>query len=477
MYASFERLFGEKQEYNFVPLTKEIIATQKRRVWKSNTTFSVLVPAYETPAQFMRALIDSVLNQTYSRFELIIADASSTNTVRKTVEEYSDARIRYIKLSGNGGISKNTNEGLKYVNGDYVVLLDHDDVLTADALYENASMIESGRDIGIEYAFIYSDEDKCDGNGENFREPNIKPSFNLDLLLSNNYICHLLVMKASLMKELKFRVSYDGAQDHDIILRAYAATCEKASENRIEYGHISKVLYHWRCHNDSTAANPKSKMYAYEAGRRAVADYLKKAGITANVEHTKHNGFFRVEYTDNYVYPPKSKHKRIKDSVTVTDRGAIAYNTLLNRYDIGAIGGPIFSKNKITGGAIDITKTCPYDGLDRHFSGYLHRATLQQGVMALDVRNMMMVESLASILVRYAREEEYRHIFNQDLIDELDRKVQKNNVGVPFIDVTEYISTFDYDNYEYVKASVALGREIAFEGYLNYYDPMLYDEE
>ncbi len=476
-YASVERITS-KQEYRFVPVSEEVLETQRKKIWSNPVMFSVVVPAYETKESYLRACIDSVLKQTYKNFELIIADASRLGNVRKICESYSDHRLKYMHLQENKGISVNSNAAIRTANGDYVGLLDHDDMLTPDCLYEYAALIEKNKkDKGSEFAFIYCDEDKCDSDARNYFEPNYKPGFNLDLLLTNNYICHFLVMKNSLIKELYLRSDYDGAQDHDLVLRAYAKTVETSDEEPLSYGHISRILYHWRCHNESTAANPQSKTYAYEAGRRAVADYLKNAGIAADVEHTKHNGFFRIEYRDELVYPKTGDIVKRRDELKSTVRGRIAYHTFLNRYDVGAIGGPIIEDGKIAGGLMDSTKTCIYDGLNVHFSGYMHRASLQQDALYLDIRNMMIVDDLARILVSVSREERNIHLFNRELINELEEQIASNTINSPYVDVSAYLAPVKYEDYDYLNAGVDLSREVNFEGYLNLYDPQFTDDK
>lgn len=471
VYASLERLIEDRESYTYQPITQEMIQKQKETVFERRYKFSILVPTYETNRRFLREMIDSVLAQTYGEFELIIADASRSNSVADEVASYDDRRILYYHLTANKGISVNTNEALLHATGDYIGLLDHDDLLTPDALYECNYKLNQGYRNGLDYVFIYSNEDKCDSQAQKFFEPNYKPSFNLDLLLTNNYICHFLVMRADVMKSIAFRPAYDGAQDHDIVLRAYSSTHSISSKEIQAYGHIPKVLYHWRCHDASTASNPQSKQYAYDAGKRAVEDFLKNEGITASVEHTKHNGFYRVKYSDLFVYPEGSIQKSIRDKYTEDTRGEIAYITLLNRYDIGAIGGPIIRKNKITGGIIDETKTCLYDGLDIHYSGYMHRAVLQQSCIAVDVRNMLICEALVPCLVKIASDEEYMHLFNHDLICDLKDKCDSGSLNVPYVDVTKTLCDLRYDDIDYLNASVALGREIMLEGYLNYYEP------
>lgn len=420
-YALRERLYARTSPlymagYDYVPVSEEELQKQRETVYENGKKFSILVPMYETKPEFARAMIDSVLAQTYSDWELILADASKTDLVKDVVSGVdgslsskgniyaSDSRIRYVRIAENKGISENTNEALKYATGDYIGLLDHDDLLTPDALYEMVLAIRAAEKNGKTVAFAYSDEDKCDTEAKRYYEPHIKSGFNLDLLFSNNYICHFLVMKADLMKKTGFRKEYDGAQDFDLVLRAFLH-----KEPADEILHVNKVLYHWRCHESSTAANPQSKLYAYEAGKRAVEsalesylgamhngnitkedDTLYVNDVLVRVVHTKHNGFYRVEY----------------GSGTVED----IFNV---RKDIGVIAGPLFDNNKIASGIIDKNGICPYAGLPAKFSGYIHRMALQQNPECVDKANAVVrPELVAEIEKRNNKEEK----INLDLI-------------------------------------------------------------
>ena len=184
----------------------------------------------------------------------------------------------------NLGIADNTNAAIAMADGGYIALFDHDDLLTEDALYEVAQKIkETGADL------VYTDEDKVTADLSERYQPNFKPDFNLDLLRANNYICHLLVVKSTLVHEVGGqKKEFDGAQDHEFLFRCV----EKAEK----IAHIPKVLYHWRVHKASTADNPLSKKYAYDAGKRAVLDHIHRCGEEAEVTDTKFPGFYRVEY-------------------------------------------------------------------------------------------------------------------------------------------------------------------------------------
>lgn len=262
-----EEAGGNGTGSRYQPPTETELDAQRRRSWPEPVLFSIAVPAYETDPVYLKELLDSLQEQTYPCWELILADAGTGDSVRKAAEARADERIRYIRLASNDGIAGNTNAAIELAQGAYIGLLDHDDILTRDALYEMACALEKQEQNGIHPVFLYSDEDKCDGEAQNTYEPHRKMDFNLDLLLSNNYICHFLVMDAAVMKRLRLRTGFDGAQDYDLVLRAAGQVLEGTPEEA--YVHIPKILYHWRCHRNSTASNPASKNYAYEAGEES----------------------------------------------------------------------------------------------------------------------------------------------------------------------------------------------------------------
>lgn len=192
--------------------------------------------------------------------------------VSRVMAEYTrkDSRFHVSELGDNLGISGNTNAALRMAKGDFIILADHDDTIPEHALYEVAKTINGHPDCDV----IYSDEDKLDMDGGALFDPHFKPDFNPDLLTSVNYICHLFVVKRALLDRVGgFRHEFDGAQDYDFIFRC--------TENAKEICHIPKVLYHWRCHQESTASNPESKLYAFEAGARAIMAHYERCGIPA----------------------------------------------------------------------------------------------------------------------------------------------------------------------------------------------------
>lgn len=379
--------------YQWKPVSEEEKALQRQRAAKgfSDICFSIVVPTYHTPEKYLRDMIASVIQQTYPGWQLILADASEDrdtgreqekksddiNTeskgIKAVAESYNDSRIRYHHLPFNGGIADNTNQGIVLASGDYVGLLDHDDMLAENALYEMAARIEQERQKGIEPQILYSDEDKCNGEGTEFYDPNYKEKFNQDLLLSNNYICHFMVMKRELIQKLRFRREYDGAQDFDLVLRGVYEVLAGGQENQI--AHIPSVLYHWRCHTGSTAENPRSKLYAYEAGKKAVQDFADRKGWKARAMDTEHLGFYRLEYQ--------------RDIFQV-------------RPELAALGGPVVQAGKIVGGRMSPEGRVFYEGLPVSYSGYLHRAALQQEAEALDLRNIEVREELRGLFEEVA---------------------------------------------------------------------------
>lgn len=267
--------------------TEQELKKQSEKRFKENVLISVAVPVYHTGELFLRQMIESVMDQSYKNWELCIVNAGPDDEkVREILNEYAekDRRIRVRELAENEGIGKNTNRAFEMAEGEYVALLDHDDLLAPDALFEVACAIErSHPDI------IYSDEDKVSGENLEHTQPHFKPDFNIDLLRANNYICHLLVIRKTLIDKVGgFREGFDGAQDHDFIFRC--------SDNADIIVHIPRILYHWRTHQASTADNPASKLYAYEAGIRAVRENIERNGEEAEVTHTKDYGFYKVVY-------------------------------------------------------------------------------------------------------------------------------------------------------------------------------------
>lgn len=262
---------------------------QRKEKFEKTPLVSILVPVYNTPEKFLRDMIGSAQEQTYANWELCIANANPSNQevaalLREKCAE--DVRIKVTDVPENEGIAQNTNAALKIAEGEYIGFLDHDDLLAPDALYEVVKAV-NGRD-GVD--MLYTDEDKISSDSEEYFTPHFKPDFNVDLLRSNNYFCHFVVAAKDLILQVgAFRAEFNGAQDYDLVLR-----CAEKAKNIV---HIPRILYHWRVHKASTADNPLSKMYAYDAGKRAIEEHLERCGEKGEVSHTKDLGFYRVKYS------------------------------------------------------------------------------------------------------------------------------------------------------------------------------------
>jgi len=268
--------------------TKAELDLQRRTKFEYNPKISVVVPTYNTKPEFLRNMIESVTNQTYTNWELCIADGASTNKeTLDMLKEYSklDERIKVKFLKENYMISGNTNEALKLVTGEYVALLDHDDLITENALFEYVKVLNEDREV----EFMYSDEDKTDENQLEFFGPHFKQDWAPDTLRSYNYITHFSVFSKKLLDEVGyFNSKYDGSQDYDMILRL----TEKAKK----IVHIPQILYHWRVHSQSTAAGIDAKPYALTAAENALRAHLERIGEKGTVRAGKFSGSYKVDF-------------------------------------------------------------------------------------------------------------------------------------------------------------------------------------
>lgn len=273
---------------------------------------SIITATFNTPTGILQDAIDSVLSQTYSNWELCIADGNSNAAVRNMLKQFSekDSRIKVVFLEKNKGIAGNLNEGLKISNGDFTGFLDHDDELHPSALYEVVKLLNSNRNID----FIYTDEDKISVSGKRFA-PHFKPDWSPDAFRSLNYICHFAVIRQSVIDEIcGFRGEYEGSQDYDLFLRV--------SEKTEKIAHIPKVLYHWRAHQNSAASDARVKMYAYESARKALHDHIQRVGLKGEVSFGHFLGSYRIKYKieDNppvaVIIPNKDKPEMLKKCVT-----------------------------------------------------------------------------------------------------------------------------------------------------------------
>ena len=272
-----------------LPLKNEL-QKQKSYNFKFSPLISIITPTFNTPKQFLIEMLESVISQTYANWELCIADGASSNPETIGIlQKYlnKDKRIKVKFLDQNYHISGNSNKALSIAAGEYICLLDHDDLLTPNCLFEVIKVINEHNSPD----FIYSDEDKVDENSKVFFCPHFKPDFSPDTLRSYNYICHLAVIKKKLVDKVGgFRSECSGSQDYDLFLRVI-----DLSDN---VRHIPKVLYHWRTHGQSTASADgfDDKQYVFNAAKIALSQHIKRIGLKGEVK----DGLFSTSYKINY---------------------------------------------------------------------------------------------------------------------------------------------------------------------------------
>ena len=269
-----------------IPLKRELKA-QREATFPYMPKISIIVPLYNTPEKFLREMVDSVRAQSYANWQLVLADASDRDCpyISRTIDGYKDSRIVYKKLDENKGISANTNAGFALADGDYLALLDHDDVILPNALYVNVKAInEHGADV------LYSDEITLDGDLKHLIQFHFKINYAPDFLRGVNYITHFLVFSRALFEKVGpyEDPAYDGAQDFDLTLRL-------TEQAQCVY-HIPKVLYYWRGHAGSTASDMSAKMYAFEAGQKAIQAHLDRIGLKGTVSIQQYPGSYRTVY-------------------------------------------------------------------------------------------------------------------------------------------------------------------------------------
>ncbi len=286
----------------FDTLTKGDIELIKRDKLLDSPLISVLMPVYNTDPKFLKEAIDSVKNQLYKAWELIIVNDGSTNEETiKYLNNESDPKVKIINRAKNGGISLATQDALDSSKGEWVVLLDHDDLIPPHALYRIA------KEIKPEVHFVYTDEDKITEKGERFF-PFFKPDFDPELLVSMNYICHLSAFRRVKLIEVGgFREGFEGAQDWDLILRY----TKGLNHNQIK--HIPEILYHWRAISTSTASSAEAKPYVFQSQQRAVSEYLPgvEVGYDLTYQHVVVD-YPKSEPLVSVIIPTKDKKELLR---------------------------------------------------------------------------------------------------------------------------------------------------------------------
>ena len=297
------------------------LESQKEEVekieFKYKPLYSIIIPTYNVSQKLLSECLDSILNQSYTNFEICIADDHSTKEETiNTLKEYEkkDKRIRVTYRENNGMISVASNTAIQMAKGEYVVLVDNDDTIDKNSLYYITKVLNKDKTID----FIYSDEDKIDFNGK-YMEPHFKPDYSPDTLMGVNYICHLSCIRKSLIEEVGgFRKEYDGSQDYDLFLRIVEKT------NKIY--HIEKVLYHWRQTPTSTAGYLGNKNYAYIAGKKALEAALKRRGLKGEVLDNPRVSTYLIKYHHNN--PLVSIIIPLKDQAKISKR---CFDSLYNK--------------------------------------------------------------------------------------------------------------------------------------------------
>ena len=317
-----------------------------------NPKISVVVPVYNVLDKHLVPCIESVLGQIYQNVELCIADDNSTwDNVRATLKKYEDdPRVKIIYRSGNGHISRSTNSALELATGEFIALLDCDDTLSPNALYEVVKELNKNRELD----FIYSDEDKIDDDGNNRHMPHFKPDWSPDTMMSHMYTCHLGVYRTDIVRKIGgLRPGYEGSQDYDLVLRF----TEQTTNDKI--AHIAKVLYHWRERAESTSVTPEAKPYILEAARKAKEDALVRRGLKGELELVPNIYQWRVNYisTQNplvsIIIPSKDNYELLKQcldtltgkteyknyEIVVVDNGSSEENKTRYQELIGSVNG------------------------------------------------------------------------------------------------------------------------------------------
>ena len=353
-WGKYFKLFCLKIKHIFVKDTYYPFNTKQYNKWiqkheqkteykelKYQPLISILIPVYNIEREYLSECLDSILNQKYQNFEVCLADDCSTKEeTKETLKEYEekDKRIKVVYRTENGHISRTTNSALEIAKGEFIGLMDDDDVLTENCLYEMVAALNENKELD----FIYSDEDKLDMKGRRC-EPHFKPDYSPDSILGGNYFCHFEIIRANILRKIGgFRHEYVGAQDFDLFLRII----DETTPDKIK--HIPKILYHWRKVPGSTADTIESKEYAILAGKKAVEETMKRRKLDAEVIVPIESTHYIVEY--KYKKEPKvSIIIPTKDLASMLDRclESIYKKTKYKNYEVIVVdNGSVEEKTK-----------------------------------------------------------------------------------------------------------------------------------
>lgn len=371
-YAAAQHLSDMRVDREYDRMMKERVpdwaelSRQRHKRFAYEPLISVIVPTYRPVEEHFRRMLRSLREQTYANYEIL--------------------------LGNGGGISDNSNAALSQAKGDHIALLDQDDILEPDALYHVVERINEGARL------IYTDEDKYDTESGRYLRAFRKKDFDMELLLSNNYVCHFLTIQRELVEKAGgFRSEYDGAQDHDLIIR-----CAEHIDPG-ETAHIKRVLYHWRIHELSTAGDPAKKGYAHLAGKRAIEDHLARCHKRGEVIETEHRGFYRVEYEAAEDMSGFELHLARNLKSLSRDNSERMASYLAANDDVGAVSGRVIDRlGRIvySGYGTDENgrKEALYHGMDHNMPGEFNIASLRQEVPVISPRCMMIRSSLSDCI-------------------------------------------------------------------------------
>lgn len=411
--------------------SKDTLKTQRLEKYDKPVKISICVPVYNTDKKMLEEMLLSVLNQTYKNWELCIADGSTSNYsyIESVVRGINDKRIKYKKLDINMGIVDNSNIACSLASGEYIALLDHDDVLSPDALYEVRKAIDKGAD------YIYSDEASF---SKNMYRPDIihfKPEFSIFNLRGNNYICHLSVFKRSLFERVGgFRRGFDGSQDHDLILRL----CEIASN----IYHIPKVLYYWRIHKGSVASDISVKPYCITTGVLAVESHLNRMKISGVVSPVADNSaVYRVKYTC-LVKPAIINNieniKGVTNEYIIVAKPDLKFKPgaineicqILQLENVGMAGGMVVKDGKIQHATLSEKNGkiySEYSGTPVISDGYMKRLKYAQGAEYLPCQFFGIRKSVLENMMYFED-----NLWDDDKVVDMCKRMKKYNYDIVF---------------------------------------------
>lgn len=413
------------------PIDTEKLKLQRIEKFSKRVKISICVPVYNTEKKMLEDMLKSVLNQTYKDWELCIADGSTSNYgyIESIIRGINDSRIKYEKLKINMGISENSNAACVLATGEYIALLDHDDVLSPDALYEVRLAIDKGAD------YIYSDEASF---VKNINKPEIihfKPEYSIFNLRGNNFICHLSVFKKSLFEQAGgFRKGFDGSQDHDLILRL----CESAQN----IYHIPKVLYYWRKHRNSVADDISAKPYCITAGIKAVKSHLNRMKISGSVTTAVDNApYYRVKY--NCLVKPAiinniENIKGVTNEYIIVAKPDLKFQAgavneicqILQLENVGMVGGMVIKNGKIQYATLSEKNGkiySEYEGIPEISDGYMKRLKYAQGAEYLPCQFFGIRKSVLENMMYFED-----NLWEDDKVIDMCRRMRKYGYEIVF---------------------------------------------